>query len=100
MSGQLPYNVKYDVTGHFNLAMPWRLTKKRSPRAVPNGLQFSITNYDYMLLTDTYGEGRCYAYLEDFNKWCEIRVYRWWVVNFFVITDKDKIKELEEGVTS
>lgn len=96
----LPPHVKQTNSKKYGAVLPYRISQ-RKPLANGTRLYFYISEIDYIHLTDdNVGEGRCYAYLEDFEKWCEIRVYRYRVIVFRVIKDAETLKKIEEEILS
>ena len=95
-----PHNVKEKNSKKYGSILPYRISQKR-PLANGTRLFFYISSIDYIHLSDGRGgEGRCYAYLEDFKKWCEVRIYKYWVIHFRVIKDTETLKEIEEEILS
>ena len=96
----LPYNVKKIDSKKYGSLLPYQLSRKR-PLSIGIRLFFYISEIDYIHLSDGRGgEGRCFAYLEDFGKWCEVRIYRYWVIHFKVINDAETLKQIEEEILS
>ena len=96
----LPYNVKKLESKKHGTALPYCLSSKKK-HCLVGELRFFISEIDYIHLSDDYvGSGRCYAYFENFDVWCEVRIYKYWVVSFTVVKDADTIRQIEEDILS
>ena len=96
MELKLPKQVLYNSNTRLGKAQPYVLTK-----SCPNGrfklLYFHVDPMEIVKLNGGCGDiyGR-----QEWGPWCLLRVFRYRVVSFKIIHDKEKIKELEEELNS
>ena len=96
----LPYNVKKNSDGKYGGLLPYCLSCKRTV-IFTRAAVFRISQLNWDRLNDEpKGEHRCLAYLEDYDVWCHIKIYRFWVVSYSVIKDQETLKQIEEDFLS
>ena len=96
----LPYNVKKIDSKKYGSVLPYCLSSKKKHYLVGE-LHFYISDIDYIHLSDDYiGEGRCFAYFENFDVWCVVRIFKYWVVSFTVVKDEKTLRQIEEEILS
>lgn len=61
-------------------------------------LYFHVSEMELFKLEE--GQARCLYGRQEWGPWCELRVWRYRVISFKILQDKEKIKELEEELCS
>lgn len=96
---KLPYNVEKSPGNKYGFVLPYILFTKRK-LSVLMTLKFRVTELDFLHLTDDYeGQGKCFAYVEDLDKWFYVKVFKYWVVSWRSVT-KDEMKFIKEEILS
>ena len=96
----LSKNVTKQNNGKYGSILPYCLTMKRG-LAFSHKPCFRISERDYMYLCDEpIGSHKCFAFLEKYEIWCRVKIFKFWVVSYEAVKDDQTKKYIEEEILS